>query len=398
MQVAASEGSGIGRYLAIPAVLILVVLVALGARAESRQDFQDRAEQQSQSGSGGSSGSSGGSGGSGGSEGSSGGSQQGGETRYRYDESGGDSGESLEPPRRISIDTQNGRIAFEPQGVDGNDGITWDIDQPLTGRLIGFRLADDEFFVVTSGLEQPGDILISWIDEQVVLSEVGGGVTKVERNDDTISGTHTSIDESVSTFEQADDNAVRINDRLQAEPENVGPIFGSDPSQPFDPPFGDSWPWSFIGLGVALTMFIVGMWLTFKDGLGLAVVEFSIPQHKKPARRNVPGDELDLFERLRQNPDADAVVRELYELATSGEWGLPVRHMEETPLEFHQRVRDGLPTDATLPLSQLTDLYSAVRFAPQTANLDDRDRAIDIAQRLLYQMQTAARQPEGVGV
>lgn len=399
MQMDASVGSGIGRYIAIPAVLLLIIAIALGSRAESREDFQDRAEQerreqQADNNSGGSEGSEGSPGESGGS----GGSQPGGETRYRYDESGAGVGEDLEPPRRITIDSDNGRIAFEPAGVDGEDGITWDIDEPLIGRLIGFRLVDDEFFVVESGSAQPGDLLISWSDEQIVLTEVGGGVTRIERNEDTVSGVHTDADGTVASFEQNGDAAVRINDDLQAEPEDVGPIFGTDPSDPFDPPFGDSWPWAWIGLGIALTMFIVGMWLTFKDGLGLATVEFSIPQHKKPPRHGTPAQEIDLFERLRQNPDADAVVRELYERVTSGEWGLPSRDLDETPLEFNHRVNDGLPTDAALRLSQLTDLYSAVRFAPQTASLDDRDRAIDIAQRLLHHMRAAATRLEGAGV
>lgn len=378
-----------GRFLAVPAVLLLILLVVLGAQSESAEQYRERVEQD-QSGSSGT--------GSSGESGSSSGADEGGETRYRYDENADPGADQLDPPTRISIDTPNGRIAFEPAGTVNNDGITWDIDEPLPGRLVGFRQAiGGDFFVVQRGLEQPGDVLISWFDDQLVLTEVDGGITSIRRNDSVLAGTFTLVDGTVMSFESEADEPVVVSDRLQAEPEDVGPVFGTDPSDPFKPPVGSSWPWGWIGLGTALTMFCVGMWLIFKDGIGLATVHFTVPQHTNVTREGSPGQEDDLFARLSQSEDADAVVRELYELAVSGSWGIEARHSEETPLEYHWRVRDRLPPSAAQQLGQLTDLYSAVQFAPQTATLDDRDRAIGCAKQLLLVMSQAAdRQELGV--
>ncbi|MEZ5341128.1 MAG: DUF4129 domain-containing protein [Acidimicrobiales bacterium] len=385
-----------GRWLAIPAAIVLVILVALGAQSQTGEEFQQQQRQQSseandsQGSSGSESGESSGGGGDG-KGGSSGQPGDGREIRYRYDENSGSGGQPLEPPTRISIETDNGRIAFEPAGVVDNQGVTWDIEEPLPGRLVGFRLVDGEFFIVQRGLEVPGDQLISWDGDTIVLSEVGGGITEIRRDDNAVSGSYTAPGGTPQSFAQAGDTPVVANPALQAEPEDVGPIFGIDPSEPFDPPFAKSWPWGWIGLGTALTMFFVGMWLIFKDGIGLATVNFSVPQHTKVVRGDAPADEADLFERLRQNPDADAVIRELYDRATSGEWLIPVRAHQETPLEFFARVRDAIPADAASELSQLSDLYSAVRFAPRTADLADRDRAIELAQRMLFFMQQPQR-------
>lgn len=384
------------RYLLIPGVIGLMILALLSESSETPEQYDRGESASSQSRDDNRS-----AGGQGGIDRDPGSSGEPGSSREYDEERPGDrvvysedgNGRAFEDlrPEVVSIETNEGRIVLaQPNGDWPEGGYTWDILPTRPPSLVGFRIVGDHFEPLKEPASLDTEYEISWNDNgELVLAN--SEETWVLRRDGTDLTVVTGIEGSENHLRSSNGiDPMPLDDNLDVKSEDVGPIFGTRSSD--QPSYFSLEPttWALIGLGVALSMLATGAFLVFKDGIGLVVLdtpERELNLTKKAAAPMVVHvEQLELFTELRKDPDSARVIRYLFELIGSGEWGLPAIRETETPNEFYLRARRTLNPEQSKLLSRLADRYSIVRFAPEMTTSADRDAAIDDAQAFYWSL------------
>lgn len=421
------------RWLAVPAIIVMLALAALAIAGESRDEFvlrnelQEQQEQQQQQGSGG--GSSGGSG-SGQSQDGSSGSGSG----------GSGSGGQLQqvdpyPADRLIIQTENGPVELSLNGNDvqgrsapgsggsgSGDSGSGDSESAITlapdpnGNIVGFRIDENGNFVpVERGESTEGlTLLVPQDDGSFLLIRPDG--TEIELYY-TQNGLEARVDDGESYALEAEDGSVRVDDLVMTPLERGQQWNPDDSPQPppdglpqledgapgsgrqitpedhseLDDPDGDevaaddladeddgSTNWRNIIIVVLLAI-----------GLALAIWWFFAFRPRREQEDEVPAPMLaplvpgmtawEAFEaflaELAADPDPTHAIRLAFAYAEQGMGGLPSRQSDETPHEWLTRTGGASP-ELAATLSPLVDRYSDIRFGSHVATGAERDQAL----------------------
>ena len=426
------------RWLAVPAIIVMLALAALAIAGEGRDEFvlrnelqeqQEQQEQQAQGGSSGEGGSSSGQSQGGQSQGGSEGSGSGG-----GGSGGSGSGGQLQPvdpypADRLIIQTENGPVELSLNGNDvqgrsapgsggggglGTDGGAITLAPDPNGNIVGFRIDEDGNFVpVEQGESTEGlTLLVPQDDGSFLLIRPDG--TEIELYY-TQNGLEARVDDGESYALEAEDGSVRVDDLVmtplergqqwnpddfqQLPPDGVPeledgergsgqqvtPEDHNQQADPNDPAADDSADDSAGSTNWRNILIIV----LLAVGIALAIWWFFAFRPRRVEEDEVPAPMLapvvpgmtawEAFEaflaELAADPDPTHAIRLAFAYAEQGMGGLPSRESDETPYEWLTRTRSASPELASA-LSPLVDRYSDIRFGSHVATGAERDQAL----------------------
>lgn len=402
------------RWLAVPAIIVMLALAALAIAGESRDEFVLRNEQQQQQqpGSGDSNSGDSSSGGSSSGESGSGGSSSGGQLQQV----------DPYPADRLIIQTENGPVELSLNGNDvqgrsapgaggsaGEGSITLAPDPD--GNIVGFRIDENGNFVpVERGESTEGlTLLVPQDDGSFLLIRPDG--TEIELYY-TQNGLEARVDDGDGYALEAEDGSVRVDDLVmtplergqqwnpddfqqlppdglpqleegergsgrQITPEDHDQLDELDGVDPDDDNDGST-NWRNIIIIVLLAL-----------GVALAIWWFFAFRPRRQDEDEVPAPMLapvvpgmtawEAFEaflaELAADPDPTHAIRLAFAYAEQGMGTLPGRQSDETPYEWLTRTANSSP-DAASALSPLVDRYSDIRFGSHVATGAERDQAL----------------------
>ncbi|MFV0259051.1 MAG: hypothetical protein ACK5PP_11460 [Acidimicrobiales bacterium] len=377
----ASAAPGMARWLAIPALFVLVGLITLAMSSQLPSLSGDN-------GSVGGSNPTGGEPGSGQSMGGNG-SSSGGRTGSGGDDQvvGGGTGRSRESGSEeptadgndLTVTSPDGEVIIDVEGDTPTNpnrpgGVLQPVQPDETGDVAGLRRTEGGELVPVGPDElRPTDYR---------LDTVPGGGIDLTRPDGTRFEFRPGTDGRFDITEVSPDGQ-----RTEVQPDPSGQVeIDTDTYLQVAPPSlweqasGTPWPWIALGITLIALASIALAWYMHhirpreRPGLDLGLdLEPAAP---------IPIDQFEAFlSRLAADPDPGRAIRLAFRAAERGLGGIPSRRAEETPLEWYDRVQASRP-DTTEPLSGLCARFTTVKFAPGEATLEDRDEAIMDLRRL----------------
>lgn len=411
------------RWLAVPAVIVMLALAALAIAGEGREEFVQRNElteqQQQQQGGGGS-------GQNGQPQGGSGGGAGG---------SGGGSGGQLQPvdpypADRLIIQTENGPVELSLNGNDvqgrsapgsggnGSDGSSITLAPDPDGNIVGFRIDEDGNFVpVEEGESTEGlTLLVPQEDGSFLLIRPDG--TEIELYY-TQNGLEARVDDGESYALESEDGSVRVDDLVmtplergqqwnpddfqqippdglpeledgapgsgqQIRPEDHDQAAEEAEEQADDGEGSTNWRNIIVIVLLALGLALAAWWFfAFRPRKEQEEVPAPMVAPVVPGMSAWEAFEAFLAE-LAADPDPTHAIRLAFAYAEQGMGDLPARDSDETPYEWLSRTRDSRPEVASL-LSPLVDRYSDIRFGNHVATGAERDQALGELRALVSQ-------------
>ncbi len=410
------------RWLAVPAIIVMLALAALAIAGEGRDEFvlrneqSEQQQQQQQQGSGSQAGSGSGSGGNS-SGGGSGGSGSGGQLQQV----------DPYPADRLIIQTENGPVELSLNGNDvqgrsapgsggsgsggsGAEGSAITLAPDPNGNIVGFRIDEDGNFVpVERGESTEGlTLLVPQEDGSFLLIRPDG--TEIELYY-TQNGLEARVNDGDSYALEAEDGSVRVDD-LVMTPLERGQQWNPDDYQQLPPDGLPQLEDGERGSGRQITPedhdqaddladqpaddsdgstnwrnIIVIVLLAV--GLALAIWWFFAFRPRQEEDDEVPAPALvpivpgmsawEAFEaflaELAADPDPTHAIRLAFAYAEQGMGGLPGRESDETPYEWLTRTGSSSPELAS-GLAPLVERYSDIRFGSHVASGAERDQTL----------------------
>jgi hypothetical protein len=179
-----------------------------------------------------------------------------------------------------------------------------------------------------------------------------------------------------------------LDDDLFASP--TGPLSAPDQGSDGSPP--GSFPWATVLIAlVAAAALGLGVWffLAFSPRLS-AVGDVPVDElfAAPPLRRREPsGDPWGAFEdylaELTHEPEPSQAVLLAFAYAEAGVGVVPPRIVDETPYEWHRRIRE-IDAEIAVLVTPLLERYVAIRFGGHVAEDPERHRAIADLRTLTY--------------
>ncbi len=297
----------------------------------------------------------------------------------------------------IVVDTEAGPVRIE---LEPNRDLV--ANQPDPGSGVAF--GDEDLSAIR--VDENGDLEIVPLDEvgpeDTVLRPNGGGFDLVrpdgsrvefraDGENDGITATAISPDGQARELTPNADGSVTLDDGT-----TIGPIDIAEDGGPIEQLLDQTsdLPWRWVAAAIA-------MLAVLSSGTALYLHRNRPRGGFDPAGlagSGMPEDQLETFLSILANDeDPSRSIRLAFYAVERGMAGLPARHVNETPFEWHARVEQIRP-DLAVPLAPICDLFALARFAPGHASPADRDLMVEHIRELNEVARRSAGQRPMAGV
>jgi hypothetical protein len=295
---------------------------------------------------------------------------------------------------RIVIETPEGTVEITTDGerivgeeVNGSAEVLRLFEDPA-GDIIGFRVNPDGTFspVRADDDTEGATLLIPRDGGGFDLVKPDGSRVRVDVDNGEVAAGEIG-ENGFRPLDRNEDGSFRLGDDLFASPSGLlDSADGPEPSSPGEFP----WTEIIIALGAAAALGL-GIWFFIAFSPRVSTVgDVPVEQLFAAApmtRREKTSDPWGAFEayvvELASEPDPSQAILLGFAYAEAGIGVVPPRLPDETPYEWHRRVRAIDPAVSDL-LTPLLERYVAIRFGGHLAEDAERHRSIADLRRLTY--------------
>lgn len=291
-----------------------------------------------------------------------------------------DAAQSVAEPPSVTMTSDDGtiEIRFDADGVaratvEGRDG-EFDL-VPGTGS--GFRLTSDgRLEPVPAGMIEPDDLGLTPTGQGVAVDAPDNPTVELRPDGRTGGVSATEFDGDAVTQLTGPDGTVELRDGTTISPiELPGEEGSAIVAAARDMP----WRWIVAAITALAVASALTGYLMHRRHVEPSMSVTTTLDWATDGTEDFEG----FLERLAADPDPTRAIRLAFHAVEQGLSGLPVRRAEETPFEWHRRASDTIPAVEST-LGRICDLYAKARFAPGQATEQDRYEMIDDLRQLVH--------------